>query len=383
MASLREFLEVPSFEKEFIRRALESSLRLDGRTFLESREVKISLSRGECSSYAEVQFGNTRVICTVIGEIVKPYNDRPTEGIIQINAEMSVGSEKYGVSRVELSRMLERSIRDSDALDTESLCVVSGEKVWSIRCDAHVLDNDGNVIDAASLATMAALRAFRKPEVALSVGDGDILSNSIKEMKIYNADEREPLPLALHHTPLCVTLAIFKGIPSTKSDETTALSDVLVLDPAGREELAMDGHFMLSINAHKEVCAIFKPGGVGVVSSLLMRGAALAATRAVALHSQLSSALTQLEEVMDTMRTERLKLVQSFRATNLRQLGESLDKAMLLDDGHRTAYNGDTSQEDSASALGIHRDDPMLAWASLHQAASVRENDANKNNNSR
>lgn len=368
MSSLREFLEVPSNEREFIRRALGSELRLDGRQLLESREIKISLSRGECSSYSEVQFGTTRVSCTVIGEIVKPYADRPTEGMIQINAEMSIGSDKYGVSRVELSRMLERSIRDSDALDTESLCVVSGEKVWSIRCDANVLDHDGNIIDAASLATMAALRAFRKPEVSLSVLSSESTSHAITEMKMFTADEREPLPLALHHTPLCVTLAIFKNIP-VKSDESIVVNDVLVLDPTGREELAMDGHFMLSINAHREVCAVLKPGGVGVTSSLLIQGAGLAATRAIALHSQLSASLVQLEEAMDVMRRDRLKLLQSLRSESMQGLGDSFGEALQIG-GERLVDYGSSS---SASDFGIHRDDPMLAWTSLHQAAAVRE----------
>jgi exosome complex component RRP45 len=50
--------------------------------------------------------------------------------------------------------MLERSIRDSEALDTESLCIIAGEKVWSIICDVKILNYDGNVIDACNLAAV-------------------------------------------------------------------------------------------------------------------------------------------------------------------------------------------------------------------------------------
>ena len=30
-------------------------------------------------------------------------------------------------------------------MDTESLCVLAGKKVWSVRIDLHILDNGGYV----------------------------------------------------------------------------------------------------------------------------------------------------------------------------------------------------------------------------------------------
>lgn len=56
------------------------------------------------------------------------------------------------MSGSELTRVLERTIRDSNVLDTESLCIVSGDKVWAIKCDVTVTDYGGNVIDASVLA---------------------------------------------------------------------------------------------------------------------------------------------------------------------------------------------------------------------------------------
>lgn len=55
-------------------------------------------------------------------------------------------------------------------IDTESLCLAAGpglSKVWCISCDVTVLDSSGgNVCDVTSVAAMAALRAYRKPEVS-------------------------------------------------------------------------------------------------------------------------------------------------------------------------------------------------------------------------
>lgn len=36
-------------------------------------------------------------------------------------------------------------------------------QVWQLRCDVHILDHGGNLIDASTIATMAALRHFRRP----------------------------------------------------------------------------------------------------------------------------------------------------------------------------------------------------------------------------
>ena len=42
-------------------------------------------------------------------------------------------------------------------------------QVWSVRCDIHILDNDGNVIDCAQMAATAALFCFRRPDVTVWV----------------------------------------------------------------------------------------------------------------------------------------------------------------------------------------------------------------------
>jgi exosome complex component RRP45 len=102
----------------------------------------------------------------VNAEIVVPYPDRSTEGMLQFTVDISLGTEQAGYSSSQLCRMLERSIRDSEALDTESLCIIAGEKVWSIVCDVKVLNYDGNVIDACNLA---AVSSSLRPSLVISL----------------------------------------------------------------------------------------------------------------------------------------------------------------------------------------------------------------------
>jgi exosome complex RNA-binding protein Rrp42 (RNase PH superfamily) len=84
-----------------------------------------------------------------------------------------------------ITRLLEKSIRRTEAVDREALCIVAGEKVsriatarvdgidpqvWQLRLTLHFLADEGNLLDCAALAAMTALRHFRKPEVEV-IGD--------------------------------------------------------------------------------------------------------------------------------------------------------------------------------------------------------------------
>lgn len=81
------------------------------------------------------------------------------------------------------SRLVEKSFREGRAIDLEALCVLAGKKVWSLRVDVHVIDHDGNVSDAASLAALGAMSIFRYPIVEIKVrggwGDVEVSCDSI------------------------------------------------------------------------------------------------------------------------------------------------------------------------------------------------------------
>lgn len=231
----------------FIRQALfENGIRLDGRGIGDYRPVDIKLSRAESCSTCEVQLGSTLVIAVVTGEIITPYADRPVEGTLQFTAHISPHTEIAGLNQWELTRMLDRTLKESEAIDTESLCIVGGERVWQINCAVSVVDGSGgNVMDACMLAVIAALKAFRKPDVSIipvAYLDDDATTASTKGFNItpsatsaskanvnilvHHSNNREPLPLALHHTPITVTLGIFKGQSQSTSGDSVAKEEV-------------------------------------------------------------------------------------------------------------------------------------------------------------
>lgn len=241
-------------EKRFIETALSSGIRIDGRNPFEYRKLSIKFGREDGSS--EVQLGQTHIMGFVTGQLVQPYRDRPNEGTLSIFTEFSPMADpsfetgRPSESAVELGRIVDRGLRESRAVDTESLCVLAGKLVWAIRIDLHILDNGGNLVDAANIAALASLLTFRRPECSLGGEDG-------LEVIVHPPEEREPLPLIIHHLPIAVTFGFFSS------------ESLLVIDPTHHEEAVMVGKMTATLNANGDVCAIQKPGGECVQQHLL------------------------------------------------------------------------------------------------------------------
>lgn len=223
---------------EFLRKSIAQGLRLDERNLQSSRPINVAISRGESNCVAEGTLGDpssscvTRVVCVVQGKVTSPFADRPTEGIFIINTALSPYAEQKGMPNNLLRRLMERAIKESDTIDMESLCIVSGEHVWTITCDLQVLDTSGgNVIECAIYVAMAALRAYRKPDVSVSSAADDRSGHIKTSITIFNSTERDPFPLAMHHTPIVSTVGIVKlDVPA---DKVEVRSHLIVISDAG------------------------------------------------------------------------------------------------------------------------------------------------------
>ncbi|XP_048537565.1 exosome complex component RRP45A-like isoform X1 [Triticum urartu] len=259
-------------EREFIEQALQSDLRVDGRRPFDFRKLKIAFGREDGS--AEVELGETRVMGYVTAQLVQPYKDRPNEGTLAIFTEFSPMADpafepgRPGEAAIELGRVIDRGLRESRAVDMESLCVVAGKHVWSVRVDLHILDNEGNLIDAANIAALAALSTFRRPECTVGGDDG-------QQVTVHDSEVRDPLPLTIHHLPIAVTFAYFGD------------GNVMVIDPTYKEEAVMGGRMTATINSNGDVCAIQKAGGEGVMSSVIMQCLRIASVKAADITSKI------------------------------------------------------------------------------------------------
>ncbi|KAG5645316.1 hypothetical protein DXG03_006505 [Asterophora parasitica] len=263
-------------EKEFLFNSLKESSRLDGRQPMELR-VPI-LTFGEELGWVECSLGKTRVLAHVEGKMVKPPPERPFEGMITIHSEISpMASSEYEPGRasdaeVTITRMLDKVLKRSDAVDKESLCILAGQRVWHLRLTLHFLSDAGNMLDCACLAGIVALKHFRRPDVEV-IGD---------EVTVHEPTERAPLPLAIHHTPFCITFAFFQdtSIPP-------------ILDPSQLEQRLSAGLLSIALNAQRELCVLQKLGGVPLAPDEVVNIVAIAVQKAKELNSIVDASLKE------------------------------------------------------------------------------------------
>ncbi|XP_064935656.1 exosome complex component RRP45B-like isoform X2 [Musa acuminata AAA Group] len=264
-------------ERKFVETALASDLRVDGRRPFDYRRLTIKFGREDGSS--EVQLGQTHVIGFVTSQLVQPYRDRPNEGTLSIFTEFSPMADpsfeagRPGESAIELGRVVDRGLRESRAVDMESLCVVAGKSVWSIRVDLHILDNGGNLIDAANIAALAALSTFRRPECTLGGENG-------QDIIVHDPEVMEPLTLIIHHLPIAVTFAFFSE------------GNIMVIDPTHKEEVVMGGRMTATVNSNGDVCAVQKAGGEGVTPNMIMQCLRIASVKAADITSKIKNAVS-------------------------------------------------------------------------------------------
>ncbi|XP_077574870.1 exosome complex component RRP45 [Stigmatopora nigra] len=260
-------------ERDFLLKAIQEKKRLDGRQTYDYRKLKIMF--GTDFGCCFVELGKTRVMAQVSCALVAPKENRPNEGIMFFNIELSpMASPTFEQSRqsemsVKLNRQLERCLRNSKCIDTESLCVVSGEKVWEIRVDVHILNHDGNLKDATSIVAIAALCHFRRPDVGIQ---GD-------EVTVYSTEERDPIPLSIYHMPITVSFAFFQQ------------GTYLLVDPSEREERVMDGLLMIAMNKHREICSIQSSGGIMLLKEQVMRCSKIASVKVSEITELITKAL--------------------------------------------------------------------------------------------
>ncbi|NWX00935.1 EXOS9 protein, partial [Caloenas nicobarica] len=148
-------------------------------------------------------------------------------------------------------------------------------QVWQIRLDLHLLNHDGNIIDAAGIAGIVALCHFRRPDVSVQG----------EEVTVYTPEERDPVPLSIHHMPICVSFAFFHQ------------GTYLLVDPSEREERVMDGLLVIAMNKHGEICTIQSSGGIMLVTDQVLRCSKITAVKVAEITELIQKALENDQKV--------------------------------------------------------------------------------------
>lgn len=207
--------------KERIKKYLEQEKRFDDRKPDEFRKIVIETKVSKkAEGSARVKIGKTEVIVGVKMDVGTPYADSPNKGNLMVSAELlplssprfENGPPKFPA--IELGRVIDRGIRESKFIKFDELCIEKGKKVWTIFVDIYSINDDGNLIDAAGIGAVVALKNAKIPKY-----------DEKNEIVLYGEWTTNKLPLA-KNVPLPIT--IYK------------LGKKLIVDPTKEEEDSTD-----------------------------------------------------------------------------------------------------------------------------------------------
>jgi exosome complex component RRP42 len=238
MSSTRKSsLIIENLRKQQMNEVIASGKRLDGRSFDESRSLNIQVDViKKANGSAWVKLGNTEVVAGVKVETGEPFEGLENKGALIVSAEVLPTASPFiepgppDEETIELARVVDRGIRESEMIDLEKLVLVPGKTVYVIFVDCSIINTDGNLFDATSYAVVAALSTAKIP--ILEMKDGVVIDTG---------KTKEPPITTL---PISIT--------------TVRLGESLIIDPTSEEEACMDSRITVTTNSDKFFTAIQK-----------------------------------------------------------------------------------------------------------------------------
>ena len=217
--------------RDHIYRMVEKNQRADGRKREDFRQITVQTGYiGSAEGSALVNLGDTRVLAGIKCILGEPFQDTPDKGVLTTNAELiPLANETFESGppkqeSIELARVVDRGIREGQAVDFQKLCVKPGEEVWINYVDIHTLDYDGNLFDAANIAAVAALKTAIVPASRF--------------------DKGEDYPFPMKHLPISATFAKVNGH--------------MISDPSFDEENVASARLTVVTTENGKLCAMQK-----------------------------------------------------------------------------------------------------------------------------
>lgn len=230
-----------------IKEYMSQGKRFDGRSLDEFREISIETGvSNKAEGSARVRLGKTEVIVGVKLGVTSPYQDSPNKGNLMVTSELlplsspriESGPPKFPA--IELGRLVDRAIREGKYIDFEKLCIKEGEKVWQVFIDVYSINHDGNLLDAASIGAIAALKSAVFPKY-----------DEEKEEIVYGEFTDKKIPLS-KEVPIVTT--IYK------------IGDNIVADPTLEEEDLGDARVTIGATAEGAIFSMQKGFSAGITS---------------------------------------------------------------------------------------------------------------------
>src|SRR5213595_1839081 len=194
MSATPQLPPVAKLEQKTVVDLVSKGKRIDERGPENYRPIQIQVGLIEkANGSAQVHLGKSKVLAGIKVQTGTPFPDTPDEGVLTVNAELvplaspSFEAGPPSEAAIEISRVVDRGIRESKAIDRKSLVLQKGKTVQVVYVDIYVLDHDGNIIDAASMAALAALINSKVSKMEVKVDRTIIVDPSLEEEQVMNA----------------------------------------------------------------------------------------------------------------------------------------------------------------------------------------------------
>src|ERR671930_2658000 len=169
-SSRRSTIIVEHLRRQAMWDSLSRGKRLDGRGFDDQRPILIETDViKKANGSARVKLGDSEVIAGVKVETGEPFEGLENKGALIVSAEVLPTASPYiepgppDEETVELARVVDRGIRESEMLDLDKLVLVPGKTVYTVFVDCSIINADGNLFDATSYAVVSALASSKMP----------------------------------------------------------------------------------------------------------------------------------------------------------------------------------------------------------------------------
>jgi len=235
--SKKSTIIVENLRKKQMRESISAGKRLDERSLDEIRPLQIEIDViKKASGSAWVKLGKTQVIAGVKVETGEPFEGLENSGAMIITAEVLPIASPHiepgppDEETIELARVVDRGVRESEMLNLSKLVLVPGKIVYTIFVDCSIINVDGNLFDATSYAVVSALASCKLPIF------------EIKDDKVVETGKTQEPPITT--IPVSIT--------------TVKIGDYLLLDPNTEEEACMDARLTITTNSRGSIVAMQK-----------------------------------------------------------------------------------------------------------------------------
>ncbi|MBN3325923.1 EXOS7 protein, partial [Atractosteus spatula] len=241
-------VQISEAEKVYIVHGVRDDLRVDGRGCEDYRHMEIETDVvSNTDGSARVKLGYSDILVGIKAEIGRPRPMVPDEGFLEFFVDCSAnatpefegrGGEDLGT---EISNTLYKVFNNRHSVDLRALCISPKEHCWILYVDVLLLQCDGNLYDAISVAVKAALFNTRIPRVQISEDD-----EGTKEIELSD-DPYDCMRLSVENVPCIVTLC--------------KVGQRHIVDATLQEKACSKACLLLSVTSRGTVTCVRKIGG--------------------------------------------------------------------------------------------------------------------------